>query len=87
MIDASTRALVRDNSKCIKCRRCVTACTQVQGVGALFPQNRGFATVIGPAFTLGLADVDRLGHRDDLLAPMSFRAHRTEVLTHEEHPS
>ena len=56
-IDDSTMALVRDNSKCIKCRRCVTACTQVQGVGALFPQNRGFATVIGPAFTLGLADV------------------------------
>jgi iron-only hydrogenase group A len=57
MIDRSTSALVRDNAKCIKCRRCVTACTQVQGVGALFPQRRGFATVIGPAFTLGLADV------------------------------
>ena len=56
-IDSSTPALVRDNSKCIKCRRCVTVCTQVQGVGALFPQKRGFATVIGPAFTLGLAEV------------------------------
>jgi NADP-reducing hydrogenase subunit HndD len=49
-IDASTPALVRDNGKCIKCRRCVTVCGQVQVVGALFPQFRGFKTVIGPAF-------------------------------------
>jgi len=55
--DTSTPALVRDNGKCIKCRRCVAACNQVQAVGALWPQKRGFATVIGPAFTLGLADV------------------------------
>jgi iron-only hydrogenase group A len=55
--DASTPALVRDNAKCIKCRRCVTVCGQVQGVGALFPQGRGFATVIGPAFTRDLDDV------------------------------
>ncbi len=56
-IDTSTAALVRDNAKCIKCRRCVTVCSQVQTVGALFPQGRGFKTVIGPAFTADLADV------------------------------
>jgi iron-only hydrogenase group A len=55
--DESTPALVRDNAKCIKCRRCVTVCGQVQGVGALFPQGRGFATVIGPAFTSQLDGV------------------------------
>jgi len=55
--DESTPALVRDAAKCIKCRRCVTACAEVQGVGALFPQGRGFDTVIGPAFTRDLADV------------------------------
>lgn len=48
--DASTAALVRDNGKCIKCRRCVAACGQVQAVGAIFPQFRGFQTEIGPAF-------------------------------------
>ena len=48
--DTSTPALVRDTAKCIACRRCVTVCSQTQGVGALFPQNRGFKTVIGPAF-------------------------------------
>ena len=55
--DASTAALVRDNGKCIKCRRCVTVCNEVQGVGALFPQGRGFQTVIGPAFTRDLDSV------------------------------
>jgi len=56
-IDASTPALVRDNAKCVKCRRCVTVCGDVQGVGALFPQGRGFQTVIGPAFTRDLSTV------------------------------
>jgi ferredoxin len=56
-IDDTTPALIRDNAKCIKCRRCVTVCGQVQGIGALFPQGRGFQTVIGPAFTKDLSDV------------------------------
>ena len=56
-MDNSTPALIRDNSKCIKCRRCVTVCNEMQAVGALFPQGRGFNTVIGPAFTLDLAEV------------------------------
>ena len=55
--DDSTPALVRDNAKCIKCRRCVTVCNEVQNVGALFPQGRGFCSVIGPAFTLNLDGV------------------------------
>ncbi len=56
-VDASTPAVVRDNGKCIKCRRCVAACGQVQAVGALFPQFRGFKTVIGPAFGHELSTV------------------------------
>ncbi len=56
-VDRSTPALVRDSGKCILCRRCVAVCGQVQGVAALFPQNRGFETVIGPAFCADLADV------------------------------
>ncbi|HAK47431.1 MAG TPA: ferredoxin [Spirochaeta sp.] len=55
--DYTTKALIRDTGKCIKCRRCVTACNEIQAVGALFPQNRGYETVIGPAFTYNLADV------------------------------
>jgi iron-only hydrogenase group A len=56
-IDASTPALVRDGAKCVHCRRCVTVCQEVQGVGGLFPQRRGFHTLIGPAFCSNLADV------------------------------
>ncbi len=53
--DFSTAALERDSGKCIKCRRCVTACGSIQGVGALYPQGRGFSTVIAPA---GGGDLD-----------------------------
>ncbi|MFW5692704.1 MAG: NADH-dependent [FeFe] hydrogenase, group A6 [Thermoguttaceae bacterium] len=56
-LDLSTPALMRDTGKCIKCRRCVAVCAETQGVGALFPQNRGFDTVIGPAFNLDLEAV------------------------------
>jgi NADP-reducing hydrogenase subunit HndD len=55
--DSSTPALTRDTAKCILCRRCVTVCNNVQGVAALWPQNRGFKTVIGPAFCHELDDV------------------------------
>jgi NADP-reducing hydrogenase subunit HndD len=56
-IDDSTPALTRNNGKCIKCRRCVTVCSEVQTVGSLFPQGRGFKGTIGPAFTSQLGDV------------------------------
>jgi NADP-reducing hydrogenase subunit HndD len=56
-VDRSTPALIRDSGKCIKCGRCVTVCGQVQKVGALFPQFRGFKSVIGPAFGRDLATV------------------------------
>lgn len=56
-IDDSTPALIRDSGKCIKCRRCVSVCAEGQSVGSLFPQRRGFATTIGPAFDHDLADM------------------------------
>ncbi|MDD4890968.1 MAG: NADH-dependent [FeFe] hydrogenase, group A6 [Phycisphaerae bacterium] len=55
--DESTPALIRETAKCILCRRCVTVCSQIQGVAALFPQGRGFKTTVGPAFTSTLNDV------------------------------
>ncbi|HPD13678.1 MAG TPA: NADH-dependent [FeFe] hydrogenase, group A6 [Planctomycetota bacterium] len=55
--DTSTPALVRDMAKCIACRRCVTVCGETQGVGGLFPQKRGFNTLIGPAFGANLNDI------------------------------
>jgi len=57
LVDESTPALIRNSGKCILCRRCVTVCRDVQGVGGLFAQNRGFDTVVGPAFCGDLDDV------------------------------
>jgi len=57
-IDSSSPAITRDTSKCILCRRCVTVCNQIQGVGVLNAQKRGFKTVIGPAADLPLNSVN-----------------------------
>lgn len=47
-------SITRDTAKCVLCRRCVTVCNQVQQVGAINAQNRGFETVISPAMGLPL---------------------------------
>ncbi len=57
IVDNSTPALVRDTAKCVLCRRCVTVCNDVQGVTGIFPQNRGFDSVMGPAFCNDLGDI------------------------------
>ena len=56
-VDLSSPSIVRDSSKCILCRRCVTVCNEVQEVGVLNVQKRGFHTIIGPADELPLAGV------------------------------
>lgn len=56
-VDDSSPSLVREPKKCVLCRRCVAVCEQVQGVKAISPQERGFATVVAPAFHDKLADV------------------------------
>lgn len=53
--DESTAFLVRDNDKCILCRRCVAACKNMQGIGVIETLNRGFDTHIGSAFEQPLA--------------------------------
>ncbi len=49
-VDFSTPYLVRDNSKCVLCRRCVATCKSVQDCAVITPVNRGFATQITCAF-------------------------------------
>jgi len=46
----NSKAIERNPEKCILCRRCVAVCNKVQGVGILNAMNRGFDTVVGPAF-------------------------------------
>ena len=55
-IDDSTEYLVRDNSKCVLCRRCVATCKAIQEVAVIGTRNRGFATDIGCAFEEDLAE-------------------------------
>lgn len=57
-LDKTSPALVRDMSKCILCRRCVTMCHEVQTVGAISPVGRGFTTRIDPAFSKEIIDTD-----------------------------
>ena len=47
--------LIRDNSKCVLCRRCVAACKYNQGVAVIGANERGYETHIAPAFDMPLA--------------------------------
>ena len=55
-IDDSAPHMIRDNNKCILCRRCVAACKANQAVGVIGPTERGFATHIACAFEAPLGD-------------------------------
>ncbi|MCI6468230.1 MAG: NADH-dependent [FeFe] hydrogenase, group A6 [Faecalicatena sp.] len=55
-LDDSAPHMIRDNNKCILCRRCSAVCEKVQSVGVIGPNNRGFASFIGSAFDMGLGD-------------------------------
>ena len=57
-IENTALHLVRDNSKCILCRRCVSACRKLQDVGVIGPNDRGYKTHIGCAFDRDLSEVD-----------------------------
>lgn len=49
-------SIVRDPNKCILCRRCVSACKNIQTVGVIDAVNRGFETQIAAPFNLSLSD-------------------------------
>lgn len=57
-LDMFSPSVVRDPNKCILCRRCVAVCRNVQGIGAIGAVNRGFKTVIAPAFGKKLGETD-----------------------------
>jgi len=57
-IDDLSPSIVRDNNKCVLCRRCIAVCKKVQTVGAIDAMGRGFTTKIGSAFALPLSATD-----------------------------
>ena len=54
-LDTSAPHLVRDNNKCILCRRCVAVCDE-QFVSVIGANDRGIDTSIGSPFRLNLND-------------------------------
>ena len=61
VLDTSTPYIVRDNNKCVLCRRCVAACKQYQSVSVIGANARGFDTHIGCAFEKTLSEVPCVG--------------------------
>ncbi len=55
-LDDVSPSLVRDAEKCVLCGRCVAVCKDTQTVSAIGLINRGFETVVGPAFGRPLAE-------------------------------
>lgn len=56
-IDNTSPSVVRNNNKCVLCRRCVGACANVQKVGVIGPVNRGFKTAIESPWEMKLAEM------------------------------
>jgi NADP-reducing hydrogenase subunit HndD len=50
----SSPAIIREVDKCIMCRRCEMMCNDVQTVNVLSAINRGFNSVVAPAFEMNL---------------------------------
>lgn len=55
--DFSSPSIVRDANKCILCRRCAAVCHNVQKIGVIGATNRGFGTIIEPAFNKNIGEV------------------------------
>lgn len=55
-IDDVSPSIVRDNKKCVLCRRCVSMCKEVQTVAVIDTMERGFKTRVGTAFEKPLSD-------------------------------
>ncbi len=54
--DLSSTSVIRDPDKCILCGRCVRMCSEVQGIYAIGQANRGFQTVVMPAYNMPFAE-------------------------------
>ena len=56
-VDSTSDSIIRNNNKCILCRRCVGACANVQKVGVIGPVMRGFKTSIESPFNMKLGQM------------------------------
>ncbi|MBE7011169.1 MAG: 2Fe-2S iron-sulfur cluster binding domain-containing protein [Ruminococcaceae bacterium] len=56
-IDEVSPSIVRDNNKCVLCRRCVSVCKNIQTVAVIDATERGFKTTIASPFNKSLGEV------------------------------
>ena len=56
-IDDLSPSIVRDNNKCVLCRRCVSVCAKIQNVGVIGPVNRGMKTAIESPWEMHLSEM------------------------------
>lgn len=79
-IDDSNHAIVRDDSKCILCGKCISVCAKRQGCSAITKINRGFATKIGSAFDRPLQESPCVGcGQCVLVCPTGALTQKTEI--------
>ncbi len=57
LVDDLSPAIVRNNNKCVVCRRCVSVCRDIQTTAVIQAKNRGFNTSIGSIFDKSLNDI------------------------------
>lgn len=55
-IDKSSPSISFDANKCILCGRCIEVCNDIQTVGVLAKENRGYNTVVAPPYGKNLSD-------------------------------
>ena len=80
LVDDSNHAIVRDDSKCILCGKCVSVCAKRQGCSAITKINRGFNTKIGTSFDKPLQESTCVGcGQCVLVCPTGALTQKTEL--------
>ena len=56
-VDNFSPSIIKDDSRCIRCQRCVRTCSELQSVGALTVANKGSKMKISTFFNHSMRDV------------------------------
>ena len=84
-IDDSNPCIVRDDSKCILCGKCVAVCDKIQNIHAINKINRGFETQVGTAYNRPMVDSPCVGcGQCTLVCPTGALTENTDIKLVEE---